>query len=261
MKLAITITQCKRVVLPHFFCTYVLPQMRARFSGPVAVFLVQHVGGLPEKRNFLRTSQLGQQCLERVRGWTEEGKFPGAEIIRHEERFEAYPHLPSLIRANEAALAWGADLHLWLEDDAIVADDQCDAWPDLMKENDAGVYRERDIIHIAHFLSTRDFDERLRPRLLRPNWWDLQRVSIIALRRAGVDLMKADVPRIEVVLAQNCVRGRARLPDRFAARTHRPGPGSNEPSYADNLAGVMTILRGLDAAAAERLQPLLLEET
>ena len=65
-------------------------------------------------------------------------------------------------------LEQNADFHLWIEDDAIVYDTECNVWATTLGSGDVGIYRdnsEKQMINMAYFLSTKEFDQRLRQLL------------------------------------------------------------------------------------------------
>lgn len=167
--------QCRRVVLPYLFVRYCWPEMQEAFGGELSVVLIQH-----EARNQrfgrLRSTRLGQERQELVRQWTAEGRYAGAQIVRHDDWHEPYPSLPSVRRCAEVALSQGADFHLWMEDDTLVLDRQCGQWDARLGSAEVGVYRPgMHMVNICFFVSRPGFDRRILPRLRR--LWTFQRFN------------------------------------------------------------------------------------
>lgn len=171
MKALVTILQCRRVVMPYIFMRHCLPIMRAAFPGEMAVLIIQHKA---KKQTFAR---LQSQMLEKdredlVEQWTQEGRYAGAEILKHGIWHGAYPHIPSFHLAAKAALERKVDFHLYLEDDAIVVDPDCGRWDQLLGEAEVGVYRPRThVINASWFVSRPSYDARILPGLGRYWWW------------------------------------------------------------------------------------------
>lgn len=167
--------QCRRVVLPYLFVRYCWPAMQEAFGGELSVVLVQHEART-QRFGRLKSTQLGQERQQLVRRWTEEGRYAGAEIVRHDEWHEPYPSLPSVRHCAEIALAKGADFHLWMEDDTLVLDRECGSWETRLGSAEVGVYRSAThLINSCFFVSRPRFDQRLLPRLRR--LWTFQRFS------------------------------------------------------------------------------------
>jgi hypothetical protein len=172
MRGIITIFQCKRVVLPHIFTRYCYPIMRDIFPGDLDLYIIQHVGGFTKKPfTHLVTSRLNNNKLELVQKWTEAGKYEGATIITHKEKWPRYPHMPSFKRGVELAVTGKYDYHLWLEDDALVLDENCDKWGDI-EDGYIATCNHGLIVCVAHFLTTLGFDKRILPLVQNKDiWW------------------------------------------------------------------------------------------
>jgi hypothetical protein len=162
MKCVITILQNKRVAMPYIFGTYSLPMMRARFNGEIKLYHIFHAS------NGLRSQMtsnllLGPEKVEQTAQFIKEGHYKNATIVSHKKTSAKWPTLPSLRIAVKIALKEKADFHLWLEDDAIVYDKDCDTWATTLGSADVGLYMQTDkkqLINTAYFLSTREYDER-----------------------------------------------------------------------------------------------------
>lgn len=198
MRVVVTILQCKRAFLPYVFVRYCQPLMRDVTGWDFRTWIIRHeaMGGGPLSTN--RSKRTNQRVLQ----WQDEGMYEGAEVFSHSEWFPALPSLPSFLMAAEIALREDADYHLWLDDDAIVLDEEC-AWEGI---REAGVYRENDIINQAYFVSRPMLDARMTDmlRLVEGDWSH-------AGKNAGYLLEKR--------LADMC-RRKKQLEGRFAARIH-----------------------------------------
>jgi hypothetical protein len=241
VKAVVTIFQCKRVVLPHLFLRHGLPRMRDVFPGEMRAHLIQHVAGVAPEGSTMGSARLPDDRLERVRRWTAEGRFEGATIERHTTRFDPHPALPSYRLGVELALREGADLHVWLEDDALIFDPECDTWPERLRDRDVGVFRRAEHVHVAYLVSRPEFDRRLRDLMRREELWSIDRTHPVpwparivrALRRR----LGREVPpyrpkrwrpgpgHVEHYTTLACEGGRAHLPEDAAARIH-PGTDS-----------------------------------
>lgn len=196
MKAVVTILQNRRVALPHIFTTYVLPEMRRLFPGEVDCVLVQHTADASGGQTQLESLNKGPEGMERVRAWTEQGKFPGAEIISHDIIHRPYPLIPSLHRAVEQAVTRKADFHLWMEDDALVFDRSCSMWPALIRDREVGVYPPTpQHLHTAFLVTTRRFDERILPGLADYPAWDWRHRRIEHWLRRQLRTRRAYLPR------------------------------------------------------------------
>lgn len=201
MRAVVTILQCRRVVLPYLFVKYVAPEMRRLFPGSFEVVIVQHRADVRSDTALLGTQQTPADQLGLVERWTREGRYAGAEVIQHAIEHPAYPSIPSYHLAARAALERRADFHLWLEDDAIVFDQGCARWPELLRDRDVGVYRDFHHVNSAYFVSRRSYDERIVAPLSAYEAWTWRR-------------------RIEPFLARQARAGRAQLPPEYAVRHH-----------------------------------------
>ncbi len=201
MKALVTILQCRRVVCPHLFVRYALPQMRARFPGDLEVVLIQHEAKT-QRFSRLQSAKLPAERERLVSEWTHGGRYDGARVLRHSEWHEPYPSLPSMQFAAEQALAARADFHVWLEDDALLLDESCARWDEQLGSAELGVYRSSDeIINTAWFVSRPSFDRRILPGLRRR--WAWRRFS-----------------RLEPWLRKKTTHVPAQLEPHFATREH-----------------------------------------
>ncbi len=204
MKTVVTITQCRRAVLPWIFCEYVLPEMRRLFAGEVEVVLIQHradaSGGGTELESIADGD--GRAKLELVRRFTEEGRYRNADIIAHDIRHPPYPSIPSYHLAVREALQRGADFHLWMEDDALVFDRQCGQWDSILGGTEVGCYRRHSAhLHSAYLLTRPSFDARIVLQLADYESWTWKR-------------------RIEPFLRRNQATRRTILRRHYAVRYH-----------------------------------------
>jgi len=150
-----TILQCKRAFLPHVFVRYCVPFMKDVLGCDMKVFIIQHQAK-PMPDGPLETNR-SPKGSSRVEEWTKEGMYDGATIIPHKEWFPALPSLPSVLMAAGLGVELGADFHLWLDDDAVVFDEDC-SWAG---PEDVCVYRANDIVNQAYFVSKARLDERI----------------------------------------------------------------------------------------------------
>ncbi len=170
-KAVITIFQCRRAVLPHIFVKYALPKMQAVFPGEMECVIIQHrvdASGGNQRMESLRDQGAG---LDRVRQFTDEGRYAGAEIIGHEIVHKPYPSIPSYHLGVKTALERGADFHIWLEDDALIFDPDCARWDELLGPREVGVYWRFHEINSAYLLTRRTFAERICGPLSQYEKW------------------------------------------------------------------------------------------
>ena len=200
MKVVVTILQARRAVLPYIFLKHVLPRMRRMIDGQVEVAIIQHRKIPRNADTFLATNKTAGGT-QRVADWTRSGRFEAATIIGHDIEHPPYPSIPSFHLACEAALERRADYHLWLEDDALVWDEECDRWPEIFGPREIGVYRSFSAINASYFVSRPDFDQRILSGLADYGHWSRKR-------------------RLEPWLWQNLRTRRVRLSPRYAVRTH-----------------------------------------
>lgn len=171
MKALVTILQCRRVVTPYLFIRHALPRMRQLFPGELEVLLIQHEARASSNPR-LQSSALPAARQDLVREWTHEGRYAGAQILRHDTWHAPYPSLPSMQFAAERALDFGADFHVWLEDDALLMDPDCARWEELMGTSEVAIYRPgSSIINTAWFVSRPSFDARILPGMRRRFLW------------------------------------------------------------------------------------------
>lgn len=162
MKCVITILQNKRVAMPYIFGRYVLPMMRQCITGEVKLFHIFH-DGHNTSAGKTNSAKMRADRVDMVKAHISSGSYPEAIIRSHKRTCDFHPVLPSLQLAVQVALEEQADFHLWLEDDAIVYDQDCGTWATTLASGDAGLYADTDkkqLINTAYFLSTREYDQR-----------------------------------------------------------------------------------------------------
>ncbi|MGD8862913.1 MAG: hypothetical protein PVI30_23065 [Myxococcales bacterium] len=203
MKAVVTILQCRRVALPHVMARYVVPRMRETFPGEVELVIIQHRADASGGNARLETNRAGtaDERLALVRRWTEEGRYEGAHIVPHEINHPPYPSIPSTHLSVREALDRDADFHLWLEDDALVDDTDCDRWDALLGGTEVGVYRRFQHLNSAFLLTRPSFDRRIVDKLGDYGFWNPR-------------------SRLEVELRRNMRTRRTYLPMRHAVRYH-----------------------------------------
>jgi len=158
----ITILQNKRVALPYIFGKYAFPVMQKLFPGKLILYHIFHDVNFKNAK-LASNQQLGQKHLQHVRQFVKEYKFTNALIYQHTKTSTEAPALPSIKLALQVASDENADIHLWMEDDAIVFDPNCNTWFTTLANGDVGLYRDtnqKEMINLAYFLSTREFDNR-----------------------------------------------------------------------------------------------------
>ncbi len=163
MRGIVTICQNKRVALPFIFGKYVYPEMQRRFHGDLTLYHVWHDAHSTDGA-MASNRELGEDKLANVRKFIHEQRYSNAIIERVTTTSEAWPALESMKCALRRSKALKADFHLWMEDDAIVVDMSCDTWATQIGGGDVGLYTNTDhkqMINIAYFLSTREYDDRL----------------------------------------------------------------------------------------------------
>jgi hypothetical protein len=148
--------------------------MQSSCDFEIKVALIQHV----PKIDFdvkLDSVKLSTDRLELVKKWSDDGKYYPANIIKHSIDFPKYPHLPSLKIGLEFAIKENADFHLWLEDDALILDNDIGEWPKMMENNLVGVYhlKKAGYINAAYMLSSINFDKLLLKEVNKSNRWDM----------------------------------------------------------------------------------------
>lgn len=173
MKAIVTIVQCKRVFLPYIFSEYVFPKMKEIFPGEMELFIIQHTSNLPGSCK-LKSSHLPDEKLDLVKKWTMDGRYRNATIVKHSECCFNYPHLPSMRIGVELAVQEKADFHLWLEDDSIILDYKCNEWSNLLRGKLIGEYIKSNIVYVAHFLSTLEFDKLFLQELKHKKSWNIR---------------------------------------------------------------------------------------
>ena len=160
----ITILQNKRISLPYIFNKYCFPMMKERFNGRILYYHILH-NLHDSKHNLFSNKQLCENKLKLVEEYIKQEKFKNAHILSHERTSAAWPALHSVkIAANCLGSIGFYDFHLWMEDDAIIYDTDCDQWATILGSADVGLYRNTDkkqMINTAYFLSTPEFDHRI----------------------------------------------------------------------------------------------------
>lgn len=196
MKIIATIFQCKRVAMPYFFIKYCVPLMRKLSAFDFEIYLIQHL--TPTYLFGLETSNI--TGLEKVEQWTKEGKFYGAHIVQHSEVYKTCPALPSYKLGVEIFLREKGDLHIWLEDDAMIMDDDPKSWFAIKS---VGTYRVSDNIPIRHTITTRSFDIDIL-HLMNTEQWNLD-WSNKPLRGHPVYFMTKCCKTLKTMLNPMCV--------------------------------------------------------
>ncbi len=233
MKAVITIFQCKRVVLPYIFIRYCLPKMQQIFPGEMKVFLIQHLANVSNL--CMQSGDICDSKLDLVKQWSDDDKFSGAEIIRHAEVVPKHPALPSYRIGVETALREHADFHVWLEDDALIFDEECSRWSEIIGEKDVGVYRPRsNFIHVAYLVSRPDFDKRILEMMETEELWDIgstkkpffrKRFFRRLLSYATLNLYEygfsPPIGHVEYFMTKACKTKKIALNANFAARFHQ----------------------------------------
>lgn len=161
MRCVVTIMQNKRVAMPYYFGRYSYPSLLAKFRGDVKLIHVFHSRHV--EPTGLASNKMSIEHIDKVRRAIKGNMYPDAKIFEHTELCSTTPMMPSLKLALQLALKEHADFHLWLEDDAIVYDQQSDTWATTLGSADVGLYQDTDskqLINTAYFLSTREFDKR-----------------------------------------------------------------------------------------------------
>lgn len=199
--------------------------MRRLFPGTITVHIVQHAAGLQEI-NELETSLLSHKREELVLEWTQRGMYGDAKVFRHREILVQEPSIPSRRLGAELALEENPDFHLWLEDDAIVCDENCHRWAELMSKASLGVYRchPEGYVNSAYFLSTRSFDICLLEELKNYSRWTLSG-SLYTITK-GLKRVNPDIPRIEAAISRLAKKPWAYFSPAYAVRYHSTKRGS-----------------------------------
>lgn len=184
LKAVVTINQCRRAVLPHIFVRYVLPMMQERFPGEMSCVIVQHRTDASGGNSRLTSLSEDDGGLERVRRFTEEGYYEGAEIITHDVVHKPYPSIPTIHLGVKAALDRGADFQLWMEDDALIIDPHCGRWDELLGAREVGVYNTFHALNSAYLLTRRSFSERIvKPLSQYKDWRESSRLEVYLRRQ------------------------------------------------------------------------------
>lgn len=149
MKLSITYLLNKRSSLPNIFEKYSLPVFQKYYSTKLTY--IHHNIHISDPK--LESNREDESGLLRVREF-----LSTREHISHKEINPELYLLPSC----KIALSLTEELHLWLEDDAIVYDPLCYLWKDLMKDSEVGLFRHTsDMFNCAFLLTKKEYDDRL----------------------------------------------------------------------------------------------------
>jgi hypothetical protein len=172
MKIIVTIFQCKRIALPYLFINYACPMMQRKSGFDFEIYLIQHMN---PRLNFGTATSFNSATVDLVKEFTKQKKFDRAKIIQHSETHEKTPAMPSYKKGVELFLNSDATYHLWLEDDAIVFDENCAEWPKILEQKDcATFYKSPQFIHCAHLVTTKKFDERFYKLTQQLDIWDIE---------------------------------------------------------------------------------------
>ncbi len=231
MKAVVTIFQFRRAVLPYLFMRYCYPVMKQAFPGSLDVWIIQDTG--LAKGNIHTSANVYSDAKRHlIAQWTEEGRYAGATIVRHNEPLDPrYPQLlPSYRIGMEIALRERADFHLWLEDDAIVLDRECGQWGNLLAGKDAGLYRRDQYICPAYVVSTRAFDTRLLPIVRDRN---VEGIHQLFDNTRG---WRPSVGEIEYYTTWACKSERALLDPASGARVHSRPESHQLVQFVRNIA-------------------------
>jgi hypothetical protein len=213
-RLLVTIMQHKRVGCPFLFINHILPGMRSRDWGEIDVVLIQHLADVRGK--LLESSRHGAAGMEKVAAWTKAGCFPAVEVVQHTECFPPYPSIPSYRIAAEHGIAGAYDLHLWLEDDALVYDPEFTQWGEKLAAHEVGEFYEGlPWVHSSSFVSRPEFDRRIAPLLQDLERWQSPARRFVEEARRGVLVTS----RIEPFLQAHLTTGKSYLGP-HAARHH-----------------------------------------
>jgi hypothetical protein len=164
MRCVITIIQNKRIALPYIFNKYCLPMYKKCFRGDVKLFHIFH-NCHGNQGALYSNASMGEGHVRKVMKFIKDKQFPEAKIIEHNTVSKEWPALPSYKLAIDVAIREKADFHLWMEDDAIIYDRNCNTWALTLGSGDIGLYRDTDkkeMVNIAYFLSTNEYDRRLK---------------------------------------------------------------------------------------------------
>lgn len=194
-KLVVTILQCRRLVTPYLFIRYVLPKWQKQLNGNIEVVLLQHQANVFNRWKKLETFKLPSDRIKLVRQWTEQGRYEGATIIPFDTIHQPYPSIPGFHRMATEALSRKADLHLWLEDDALVYDPHPEKWDALLDGTEVGVWGQYAQINIAHLLTRPSFDRRVVTGLSRYWLWDARIRGIEPWLRSRKRTRRTYLPR------------------------------------------------------------------
>lgn len=243
-KLVITILQCKRVAAPYFFINYVYPKWKEILKDNVELVLIQHKSNI-QKGQFGETNKLPDDRIQLVEDWTKKGRFSHADIVEFDIIHNNYSTIPGYYMMTQAAINRGADLHLWLEDDAIVFDPNPKNWDHILGTREIGVWGNYAQLNIAHLLTRSTYDRRIFEGLKNYQRWDSKHL----LKR-----------NIEPWLRSKKKTSRAYLPPEYCVRSHiRNYPNCGLRYLADvvrNLAPDEAEILDIDyGVGASKLEP------
>ncbi len=138
--------------------------MKERFNGRILYYHIFH-NSHDCNYNLFSNKHLCENKVKSVEEYIRQGKFKNARILSHEQTTAGWPALHSVkLAANCLGSSGCYDFHLWMEDDAIIYDTDCDQWATILGSADVGLYRNTDkkqMINTAYLLSTPEFDHRI----------------------------------------------------------------------------------------------------
>jgi hypothetical protein len=205
--------------------------MRAIFPGEIKVFIIQHTRQGVANVKHLDSNRLINYSLEDVADWTKRGMYSEATIIDNHTWNPDDPALQSFIIGMETSLKEKADFHVWLEDDALLCDLECDKWPELLKDKEVGVYYKNNIVNPAFLVTKQSFDEKIL-KLAKNGGIKLSALFI----DYGKPTQRLDVnsKQIEMVMENTRVGDKALLKTEYVGRTHQ-GEGGSLTSLIKNM--------------------------
>lgn len=134
--------------------------MQALFPGEMKLFHIFHDSN--QEGSEIESNRLSDSHRKNVWDFLSKKLYPNAKIIAHQETSTENTALPSYRLAAEIAMEEQADFHLWIEDDALVFDTECNLWPERVK--DIGLYRftqKQEMVNPSFLLSTPGYNRRL----------------------------------------------------------------------------------------------------
>ena len=137
--------------------------MKHVFPGEMKLYHIFH--DVHVDNTILESNRLNHKHLDNAREFIRNDRYQNATIVKHKEVNPELLSLPSCRLGVEIALEENADLHLWLEDDAIVFDKDCASWSPKI---DIGLYRytmHAEMVNCAFMLTSSDYDRKILPQL------------------------------------------------------------------------------------------------